>query len=77
MVRRITMTVHKVEKLKNVDPTRYMEGDVFISDKGSAQLLNGKMEPIVTQTDLKQYVKKSDVKKMIADAVEKAVKSDA
>jgi hypothetical protein len=61
------MTVHKVENLSKVDPTRYIEGDLFISKRSAAFLLNGKLEPIVTR---------SDVKKMIQSELKKVVKED-
>lgn len=63
------MAIHKVENLSKVDPTRYIEGDIFLAKKTAAMLLNGKLEPIITQSDLKKYVKKSDVQKMIDKAL--------
>lgn len=63
------MAVHKVENLSKVDPSRYIEGDLFISKRSAALLLNGKIEPIVKQSDLKGYVKRNDVQKMIEKAI--------
>lgn len=60
------MAVHKVENLSKVDTTRYVEGDLFISKRSAALLLNGKLEPIV---------RKNDVQKMIDYAIKK-VKED-
>lgn len=70
------MAVHKVKNLSKVDPTMYMEGDLFISERSSALLLNGKLEPIVKQSDLKNYVKKKDVQKMIDETLKKGVGVD-
>lgn len=63
------MSVYKVENLKKVDPTRYIEGDLFITKQSVAVLTNGQVEPLVKQSDLKGYVKKNEVKKMIEKAV--------
>jgi len=63
------MAIHKVESLTKVDPTRYIEGDIFLTKKGAAMLLNGKLETIIKQSDLKNYVKKSDVQEMIDKAL--------
>ena len=63
------MAVYKVENLTKVNPTRYIEGDLFITKKSAALLLNGKIEPIIKQSDLKGYVKRNDVQKMIDKAM--------
>lgn len=65
------MKVIPVTKLENVDPTRYIEGDVFISDKHIGVLHQGKIEPLVKQSDLKGYIKKTEVVKLIDAAVKK------
>lgn len=56
-----------VEDFKKVDFTRYKEGDVFLSKKQLAVLQEGKLEILVKQSDLKDYVKKKDVQKLIDD----------
>lgn len=69
------MKVSKVSNLTKVDPTRYIEGDVFITEKSIGMLHNGKIEPMVKQSDLKDYVKKKDVVKLIDNELKK-VKTD-
>lgn len=67
-----TVTVSNMEK---VDVTSYLEGDVFISEKKIGVLHNGKIETLVMESDLKKtYVKKSDVVKMIDEAMKKVIK---
>ena len=56
----------KVTRLDKIDPTRYTEGTVFITDKSVALLHGGKVETLVKQTD---------VRKLIRDEVKKAVKA--
>lgn len=51
------MAVHKVENLSKVDPTRYFEGDLFISKQGAALLLNGKLETIMKRTDIRKMIR--------------------
>lgn len=63
------MAVYEVENFHKIDPARYREGDLFITKKTAALLLNGKMEPIVKQSDLKNYVKKSEIQKLIDKAI--------
>lgn len=70
------MAIHKVKNLSKVDQTRYIEGDLFITEQSAALLLNGKIEPIVKQSDLKHYVKRNDVRKMINDAMKKVNEND-
>lgn len=65
------MKPFKVTDLKKVDPTRYVEGDVFITDKQLAVLHQGTIEPLVLLKDLKGYVKKTEIKKLIADELKK------
>ena len=65
------MKPFKVNDLKKVDPTRYVEGDVFITDKQFAVLHQGSLEPLVMLKDLKGYVKKTEIKKLIADELKK------
>lgn len=73
--RRDKMKVLRVNDLKKVDPTRYLEGDVFLTSKSIGVLHNGKIEQMVKQSDLKEYVKKKDVVKLIEDTMKK-VKTD-
>ena len=65
------MKVIQVNNLKKVDVTRYKEGDIFISEKEKAILHQGKLDPLVSQSDLKGYVKKKDVQKLIDEALTK------
>lgn len=57
--------VYKVDNIQNVNTTHYKEGDVFLTKNTIALLHNGKIEALV---------KKSDVKKLIKDEVEKQMK---
>ena len=65
------MKIIHVTSLKKVDPSRYTEGDIFLSEKEKAILHRGKLDPLVSQSDLKGYVKKKDVQKMIDEAMKK------
>lgn len=60
-----------VTDLKKVNASQYLEGDVFISDKEMGVLYKGKIEPLLMKKDLKEYVKKKDVQKMITDMMKK------
>ena len=65
------MKTVKVNSLKKVDVTRYKEGDLFLTEKEQAILQEGKLDPLVKQSDLKGYIKKKDVQKMIDEAIGK------
>lgn len=60
-----------VTDLKQVNATQYQDGDVFISDKEIGVLHKGKIEPLIMKKDLKEYVKKKDVQKIITDMIKK------
>ena len=60
------MDIQKVNQLSKVDTTKYKEGTVFLTSQSIAILHNGKVEPLVKQ---------SQVKKLIQDEVKKAVKA--
>lgn len=60
-----------VTNLKDVNVTQYVDGDVFITEKQIAVLYNGKIEPLIMESDLKLYVKKTEVVKMIDAALKK------
>lgn len=70
------MKVLTVNNLEKVDASRYIEGDVFLTEEKIAVLHQGKIEPLVKQSDLKEYVKKKDVVKMIDAALKKVNTSD-
>ena len=58
----------KVESLQKVKTDRYKEGDMFFTDKEVGILINGKIKKLNTTTpNMSQYVKKSEVEKMIDD----------
>ena len=58
----------KVESLQKVKTDRYKEGDLFFTDKEVGILINGKIKKLNTTTpNMSQYVKKSEVEKMIDD----------
>ena len=58
---------YEVENLQKVDTTKYKNGDIFISNRSGAILINGKIRPFNNS----QGLKKSDVKKMIDEAIKK------
>lgn len=65
------MKVYTVKTFQAINTTRYVEGDVFTTDKQIGVLQNGKIEPLVKQSELKGYVKKSEVSKLIEAALKK------
>jgi len=72
-----TVKCYNVENLNNVDTTRYIEGDIFITNRSVGILANGSIKTFSTGTpNLKNYVKKSEVKKMINEAHEKTDKNE-
>lgn len=54
----------KVSNLSKIDPTKYIEGSIFITDKNVAILHGGKVETLVKQSDVRKLVK-SEVKKAV------------
>ena len=56
----------KVGSLQKVKTDRYKEGDIFFTDKEVGILINGKIKKLNTTT-MSQYVKKTEVEKMIDD----------
>lgn len=68
------MKVLTVNDIKKVDATRYIEGDIFLSKKEIGILHQGKIEPMIKQSDLKEYVKKKDAQKLIDDTLKKGGK---
>lgn len=63
-----------VNDFKKIDKTRYKEGDIFLNKKQFAVLQDGQLEILVKQSDLKEYVKKKDVQKLIDDTLKKVEK---
>ena len=57
--------IYTVDNIQNVKTTHYKEGDLFLTKNTIALLHNGKIETLV---------KKSEVKKLIKDEVEKQMK---
>ena len=55
----------KVERLNSIDPTKYREGDLFLTDRSIAILHNGKVETLVKQSDVRKMVRE-EVKKVKA-----------
>lgn len=53
----------KVNNLSKVDTRNYKEGTVFITDHGVGVLLNGKIEALVKQSDLRKIIRQ-EVKKV-------------
>ena len=61
------MKTIKVDRLTMIYPTKYSEGDLFLTDRSIAIVHNGKVETLVKQ---------SDVKKMVREEVKKGLKDD-
>ena len=51
------MQAIKVSNLSKVDATKYKDGTVFHTDQSIAILLNGKLEPLVKQSDLRKIIR--------------------
>ena len=65
----------KVESLQKVKTDRYKEGQMFYTDKEVGILINGKIKKLNTTTPkMSQYVKKSEVEKMIDDKLKEVKK---
>lgn len=60
------MKTIKVNSLTMIDPTKYSEGDIFLTDRSIAILHNGKVETLVKQSDVKKMVRE-EVKKVLKD----------
>lgn len=54
----------KVERLNLIDPTKYSQGDLFVTDRSIAILHNGKVETLVKQSDVRKIVRE-EVKKVL------------
>lgn len=61
------MRTIKTASVSKIDPSKYSEGDLFLTDKSVAILQNGKVETLVKQ---------SDIKKIIRDELKKVNKND-
>ena len=60
----------KVGSLQKVKTDRYKEGQLFFTDKEVGILINGKIKKLNTTThNMSQYVKKTEVKDMIKQAL--------
>ena len=60
----------KVESLQKIKTDRYKEGDLFFTNKEVGILINGKIKKLnTTSPNMSQYVKKSEVKDMINQAL--------
>ena len=49
-----------------IDPKKYSEGDVFLTDRSIAILHNGKVETLVKQSDIRKIIRE-EVKKVLKD----------
>lgn len=65
----------KVENLQKVKTDRYKEGQMFFTDKEVGILINGKIKKLnTTVPNMSQYVKKSEVEKIIDDKLKEVKK---
>jgi len=51
------MKVVKVTSIQKVDPTQFSEGTVFLTKNTIALLVNGKIEPLVKQSDIRKLIR--------------------
>lgn len=57
---------YKVKQFNKVNPEKYVEGSIFSTGKQVGILTDGKIVPLkASPPNLKDYVKKADVEKMI------------
>src|SRR5699024_1838211 len=67
----------KVQSLQKVKTDRYKEGELFFTDKEVGILINGKIKKLnTTSPNMAQYVKKSEVEKMIDDKLKELKELD-
>jgi len=52
------MKITKVTSLSKVDVTRYVEGDLFMTSQSIGILHNGKIEPLMTKSDVEKLIQK-------------------
>src|SRR5699024_66375 len=59
---------YKVSNFSKVDTTKYMNGDIFYTDKEVGDLINSKIKKFPGSTpNLKDYVKQSDIENFITE----------
>src|SRR5699024_2187935 len=59
---------YKVSNFSKVDTTKYMNGDIFYTDKEVGVLINSKIKKFTASTpNLKDYVKQSDIENFITE----------
>lgn len=67
-----TVKVYEVDNLNKVDTSKYIEGSIFITNRTVGILVNGRIRTFANNPpNLKNYVKKDEVQKMIDEAFEK------
>ena len=60
------MDIQKVNQLSKIDTTKYKEGTLFMTSQSIALLHNGKVEPLVKQSQIKKLIQ-DEVKKVLKD----------
>ena len=59
---------YKVSNFSKVDTTKYMNGDIFYTDKEVGVLINSKIKKFPSSSpNLKDYVKQSDIENFITE----------
>src|SRR5699024_407135 len=59
---------YKVSNFSKVDTTKYMNGDIFYTDKEVGVLINSKIKKFPASTpNLKDYVKQTDIENFITE----------
>lgn len=67
----------KVINFNEVDVSKYEEGNLFYTSKSVGILIDGKIKLLNTSTpNLRNYVKKDEVEKMVVDIIKKVNKND-
>lgn len=60
------MRTIKTASVSKIDPSKYIEGDLFLTDKSVAILQKGKVETLVKQSDIKKIIR-DELKKVNKD----------
>lgn len=69
-----SVKAYEVNSLNKVDPSKYVKGSLFMTNRSIGILNNGKIKTLSTQSvNLKEYVKKDEVEKMIDDRLKEVL----
>ena len=69
--------LYKVENFRKVDTTKYIEGSLFMNKNNVGILHDGSIKVLSIGTpNLRNYVRKSEVKKMIDEAIKEVKENE-